>query len=96
MDNPNEPMYQEVRVAECKEATELVDFPKGVFRTANARDDSQGYCRNEETTIIWNDSPPTKARSEALISATHIAVPELRMLSAISQDMRRTEMEAVT
>ncbi|CAO4360090.1 unnamed protein product [Caenorhabditis nigoni] len=65
------------------------------FRTANARDDFQGYCRDEETIIIWNDSPPTKtckyqfmARSEALISAT-------RMFSAISQDMRRTEMEAV-
>ncbi|PIC55803.1 hypothetical protein B9Z55_000925 [Caenorhabditis nigoni] len=154
MDNPNEPMYQQVRVAECKEAvrlkqykdSELVEQPTGVFRTANARDMaynhtgwlgsstyehdefvivvgevasfdgdtvlstlgdtskcsySQGYCKNEETTIIWKESPPTRTckyqfmvRAEALISDAHIAVPELRMFSSISQDMRRTEMEA--
>ncbi|EFP03919.1 hypothetical protein CRE_28809 [Caenorhabditis remanei] len=154
MTNPGENVFQSVRVQECREAVrlkkfagkDLIESPKGVFRSAHASEVaenhtawfgsthfnheeiiivvgevasfdgattistlgdtskclySSGYCKTEKTTIVWMESAPFQSckyqrmtSADAFISDKHIAIPELRMFAAISQDMRFTDTEA--
>ncbi|KAF1762864.1 hypothetical protein GCK72_011127 [Caenorhabditis remanei] len=62
---------------------------------------SSGNCKTAEATVVWSESSPYRACKyqkmtsvDAFITDKHIAVPELKMFSTISQDMRFTEQEA--
>ncbi|EFP13172.1 hypothetical protein CRE_02722, partial [Caenorhabditis remanei] len=60
-----------------------------------------GNCKMAEATVVWSESSPYRACKyqkmtsvDAFITDKHIAVPELKMFSTISQDMRFTQLES--
>ncbi|EFO93455.1 hypothetical protein CRE_23127 [Caenorhabditis remanei] len=62
---------------------------------------SSGNCKTAEATVVWSESSPYRACKyqkmtsvDAFITDKHIAVPELKMFSTISQDMRFTQLES--